>query len=289
VIYRDDRAAARERTLQLVERVAALERELTPERWKCLPPKLSKRLRELMHQARSGAPPDNCEAQLAALGALIALALERAPALDAEWNRLALHAPDRRALRWNSRPFDGRDSRNAALRAAVHQEIARRDPEAVVHDRVGGAGRHADREYLVDASFRADSAPIRVHVATHSLPRANALVARVGLFTHVRSSMAAFALVPAPSASTEATFERAFAVRGDGPGLIGDGRRALLTLKAAAEELLLEVDDGCARLELTLRGASLAPRAVSAVGHAVAVLTALRRTPPTTPARRSHG
>jgi hypothetical protein len=306
--YRDPLEAARRRAEAARERVEELQERLSPK----LELQLEDDLRQRLARAREQVAPAaeetlegwrEREHALERLAAVLEEIAALAPQIERRFNRVPGELPERAKPRPSYLFADVYQPAIESLRSWCHGKLRAIDPGVTLHDTRPRYFDTQEEPYLVDASFTAGGAPLRLHVAGRFLMAGNssnlnlppsALRTQISLLARVPRS------VPPATLTSQGLVDRALlALRIKREAVIDDAeiderfviaasaddarallqpelRQALLRLAQAVELERLEIGDGLARLDFDDRGA-----AVSGLDEAIAVMVALRATEPT--------
>ncbi len=165
--YRDPIEAARLRVERARERIADREERITEALLPRLPKRLARSLRSLREQADT--EPEDLE-ELGQLERLLeryqrALdrAFEEAPKLDRRFNRLPTAFPKRHMPNFSYMFPDSYEETTRRQRQTVHAIVRGFDVDATLNDLAAGYFNR-DTPFVVEACFRFEGAPIRLHM-----------------------------------------------------------------------------------------------------------------------------
>lgn len=316
--YRDPLAAARSRLTEARKHVVSLEERITPALLDQLPEALTNKLTAANEAAERAAEDSSLEGVQEAIACcgryaeLLEEAIEKAPRLGRNFNRLPRAFPERTAPYFDYQLPDIFATPLLSLRGSLHAEIDRVDPKARLFDKRAGYFDSLTTPYLVEACFRVDYDPLRLQVTgfhqevyrttgTHwEVTSAYCLLTGVRPSTPelkltvdgMKTGLLAMIGMLRDTDVGDAEIDRVFVVDTDPE----DAERVLRAeVKEALREVMkngtisiVEVRDGLARIEwqedVVIRARSGAPvRAFtsSALAPAVALLRGIRATPPT--------
>ena len=308
--YRDPLVAARAKLKQAHMRVDEIEERMTEEILSHLPPTLAETVRQFRLQVTSE-PSDlpavrDRIAVLRAYRATLDQVVKRAPKLERNFNRLPRTYPKRiKASRYQFP--DIYSPPNIKLRDKVHACVREMDAEAELVDESKRYFDHQPDPYLVDAKFRVERTPLRLHLSTDVSEqpvnqssfqyRAFLIYADYCLLARTRPSLPPFELYPQSWMDRVTTwlrrqrdqhvghdeFDDAFVVDADDDAaqrlLTEDICEALLSL-ASIGEPHLTVKNGLARLEWREPNRSSHRPEVVGLKTASRALAMLRNAPP---------